>query len=270
MVSIPASDPIRSRANPRFRHLRGLVDDGRERARQQRSVLVGAHLLRAWLDHGRPLISLAVDALAATASAELGPLLARAAGEGVPITAFSRDLMGALGGLDSAVEVVAEIAVPPGRREALRRQDVVALDGIQDPGNVGALLRTAAAAGVAHALFGPGCAQPWSPRVLRAAMGAHAVMNLVEVETLEVALRELGTRCVGASVRAPRWLHETALPRPCAWVFGSEGRGLSPAVAAALDLTVAIDQATGVESLNVAAAAAVCLFEQRRQRSERG
>jgi len=258
--------PIHSRANPRFRHLRQLVEDGRERQRQRRTLLVGAHLLRAWLDHRRPLVGLAADPAAAETSSEVRRLLARANEEGVPWTGFSRDLMATLGGLDSAVEVVAEIAIPDGSPLALRGQDVVALDGIQDPGNAGTLLRTAAAAGVGHALVGPGCASPWSPRVLRAAMGAHAVMNVVEVDDLPGALQAVGTRCVGASVRASRSLHEVVLPRPCAWVFGAEGRGLSPQVESMLDLAVSIDQAPGVESLNVAAAAAVCLFEQRRQR----
>ena len=266
LSSVASTAPIRSRANPRFRHLRQLLDESRERQRQRRTLLVGAHLLRAWLDHRLPLVALAVDPAAAETSTELRQLIARASGEGVSSTGFSRELMAALGGLDSAVEVVAEIAIPEGSPLGLRGQDVVALDGIQDPGNAGTLLRTAAAAGVGHALVGPGCASPWSPRVLRAAMGAHAVMNVVEVDDLPGALRALGAPCVGASVHAPRSLHEVVLPSPCVWVFGAEGRGLSPQVESVLDLAVAIDQAPGVESLNVAAAAAVCLFEQRRQR----
>ena len=270
MTSATGSEPIHSRANPRFQHLRRLNEDARARARQRRTLLVGAHLVRAWLDHGRPLVSVAVQGPSIEESDEVHALLAHAEADGVPVARFSRDLMAAIGGLDTAVRIVAEVAIQEGRPDALRGQDAVALDGIQDPGNAGTLLRTAAAAGISHALIGPGTAAAWSPRVLRAAMGAHAVMNIVEVEDLARALREQGVRCVGAAVRAPVSLHDANLPAPCIWVFGAEGRGLSATVEAVLDCRVAIDQEPGMESLNVAAAAAVCLFEQRRQRRLRG
>ena len=269
MTSPAGPEPIHSRANPRFQHLRRLNEDARERARQRRTLLVGAHLVRAWLDHGRPLVSVAVQGPSIEESDEVHALLAHAEADGVPVARFSRDLMAAIGGLDTAVRIVAEVAIPQGRPDALRGQDAVALDGIQDPGNAGTLLRTAAAAGVFHALVGPGTASAWSPRVLRAAMGAHAVMNVVEVDDLARALRESGMPCVGAAVRASAGLHEANLREPCVWVFGAEGRGLSAEVDAMLDTRVAIDQEPGVESLNVAAAAAVCLFEQRRQRRQR-
>jgi TrmH family RNA methyltransferase len=104
----------------------------------------------------------------------------------------------------------------------------------------------------------------WSPKVLRAGMGAHFGLALVEGAAIE-DVAALGLPVVGTHLRDAQWLHETALPRPLAWVFGHEGQGMSEAVTAACTLRVRIAQPGGEESLNVAAAAAMCLYESARQ-----
>jgi RNA methyltransferase, TrmH family len=153
-------------------------------------------------------------------------------------------------------------AAPP----VAARQDLIYLDAVQDPSNVGALLRTAAAAGVAHVLCGSTTAAAWSPRCLRAAMGAHfrlSISEAVEPEQLGAALD--GT-WIGAVVQDAPSLWNCALPeRAVGWAFGSEGGGLSAAVLAQCAQRVRIPMQHEVESLNVAAAAAVCLFERRRR-----
>jgi TrmH family RNA methyltransferase len=148
------------------------------------------------------------------------------------------------------------------------RQDLIYLDAVQDPANVGAVLRTAAAAGVAHVLCGPATAAAWSPRALRAAMGAHfrlKISEAVEAASLGAALAGIW---IGAVVHdaASLWACEIP-PRAVGWAFGSEGAGLSAAVLAQCALRVTIPTQREIESLNVAAAAAVCLFERNRRAS---
>lgn len=153
---------------------------------------------------------------------------------------------------------------------AASRQDLIYLDAIQDPANVGAVLRTAAAAGVVHALCGPATAAAWSPKALRAGMGAHFRLKISETVDAGSLGAALAGTWIGAVVRdAPSlWACEIP-PQAVGWAFGSEGAGLSPAVLAQCPLRVTIPITHDIESLNVAAAAAVCLFERNRRVSVR-
>lgn len=145
-------------------------------------------------------------------------------------------------------------------------QPSVVLDRLQDAGNVGTILRSAAAFGFSQVIALKGTAALWSPKVLRAAMGAHFALRLVEgvdaVDALQVPL-------VATSSHATQALDETALPWPCAWVLGHEGQGIAAGLQQRCALAVRIPQPGGEESLNVAAAAAVCLYESARQRRAR-
>ena len=140
----------------------------------------------------------------------------------------------------------------------------VVLDRVQDAGNVGSILRSAAAFGVRQVLSIKGTAALWSPKVLRAGMGAHFALDLIEGLEPE-ALEQLQVPTVATSSHAGHTLHTAALPSPCAWVFGHEGQGVGELLLARCALQVRIDQPGGEESLNVAAAAAICLFESARQ-----
>ena len=168
-------------------------------------------------------------------------------------------LMKELSGLESPaplgflVELPAAAAPRPGVR-------TVVLDRLQDPGNVGSVLRSASALGFGQVVALKGTVALWSPKVLRAGMGAHFGLALVE-GAAPGDLAALGVPVVGTHLRDAVPLHEAPLPDPLAWVFGHEGQGLSDAVAAACDLRVRIAQPGGEESLNVAAAAAICLHE---------
>jgi TrmH family RNA methyltransferase len=134
----------------------------------------------------------------------------------------------------------------------------VLLDNLQDPGNLGSILRSAAAAGVATVYCSPGTAFAWSPKVLRAGMGAHFSLQLVEGAD-PAALEVLAVPVVATSSHTGELLHRARLPWPCAWALGHEGQGLSAELAARATLTVRIVQPGGEESLNVATAAAICL-----------
>ncbi len=142
----------------------------------------------------------------------------------------------------------------------------VVLDRVQDAGNVGSILRTATAFGVGQVLALQGTAALWSPKVLRAGMGAHFGLRLVEGLSLD-DLAALTVPLVGTSLETDVLLPNAPLPQPCAWVLGHEGQGVAPALLARCALVLRIPQPGGEESLNVAAAAAVCLYESMRRRS---
>jgi TrmH family RNA methyltransferase len=151
--------------------------------------------------------------------------------------------------------------------------DVLILDRIQDPGNAGAILRSAAAAGVAGVWPIRGTVDLWSPRVLRAAMGAHVALRISAPMATPTALSiaaERGLRLLATANREDAssiFAAALDLSPGLAWVFGQEGEGVDPVILAA-GRAVVVPQTAGVESLNVAAAAAVCLFEVRRRRTD--
>jgi len=142
----------------------------------------------------------------------------------------------------------------------------VILDRVQDAGNVGSILRSAAAFGFGQVIALKGTASLWSGKVLRAGMGAHVGLRLIE-GMAEESLAGLAVPLLGTSSHAGAALEDAALPWPCAWVFGNEGAGTSPTLAGRCSQVVRISQPGGQESLNVAAAAAICLHESARPRS---
>jgi len=163
-----------------------------------------------------------------------------------------------LSGLDSPSRVGALLPVPPAPAVDPEAASVV-LDRLQDAGNVGSILRSAAAFGVHQVLALKGTAALWSAKVLRAGMGAHFGLSLVE--GLQPAdLGALAVPLLATSSHGGLVLGQARLPRPCAWVLGHEGQGVDEALMALCAHTVRIPQPGGEESLNVSAAAAVCLF----------
>ena len=141
--------------------------------------------------------------------------------------------------------------------------ETVVLDRIQDPGNVGSILRSASALGVRQIVALQGTVALWSPKVLRAGMGAHFALQMHEGVS-EQAVLASAMRLVITSSHQGSPLPQASLPQPCAWVFGHEGGGVSEGLMQAASLKVCIPQPGGQESLNVAAAAAICLYEARR------
>ncbi len=154
---------------------------------------------------------------------------------------------------------------PPQQRCA---SDLVYLDGVQDPGNVGAIIRTAAAAGIGRVMASPGTAALWAPKVLRAAMGAHFRLHLHERVNADALERWLaGTWVAAVAHDAPSLWQQDLGASAVGWVFGAEGSGPSQQAMAACKLRVRIPANSAVESLNVGAAAAVCLFERARRQA---
>lgn len=254
---------IVSRDNPHFKALVRLAHTARERRKAERTLLDGVHLAQAAVDAGLPLRELLLSETGA-ARAEIATFAAVHAT--IPITVFGDALFAEISPVDtpSGLLAVVELSAPA----AAARDDVdcVLLDGVQDPGNLGSILRSAAAAGFRQILCSRDCAQAWSPRVLRAGMGAHFSLSIHEGCDLAAFLAGYRGLSVVTRLDASDDLYATPLPAPLAWIFGSEGQGVRAEVAAVAGLGVRIPMPGTAESLNVAAAAAVCLFESVRRR----
>jgi TrmH family RNA methyltransferase len=253
---------LRSRDNPRVRRWRKLGTDARERRREGRVLVEGAHLVAACLDAGvAPVALLVVEG--AQGRDEVAGLVRRAA---VDPVVLSDAAFASLAGTETPAGIAAEIELPKVRSKLESATGCVLLDGIQDAGNVGAILRSAAGFGLEHAILGRGSADPWSQKVLRAGMGAHFALQVVAASDLEAELRRFGGRAACAVPRGGTPLAQADLRGRIAWIFGAEGRGVSAALARRATLRVTIPMARGTESLNVGAAAAICFYEQARQR----
>lgn len=255
---------IASAANPAYRGWLRLATQPRAVREEQRTLAEGVHLIEAALACDAHIDAVLVRGVTASTSAPvqelLVPLAARA-----PVYQLAAALYDRLALVEHGIGVAIVIATQ-GRAEAESEGDAVYLDGVQDPGNVGALLRVAAAAGVARVLASASCAVLWTPKVLRAAQGAHFRLELRENVAAAELRRAFNGVLVGTTLRAADSLWSVALPpAPVCWLFGSEGQGLSVAAQAVCDATVTIPLDAAVESLNVATAAAVCLFERRRR-----
>lgn len=244
-------NPITSRDNPLLKRLRLLAQDSTAYRKQGQVWLEGDHLCRALLARRqRPAVAVFTDRFWPQAPREL-----RDAAEHV--VTVSDALMASISGLESPASVgfVWDLPVAPG---VLAGRGTVVLDRLQDAGNVGSILRTAAAMGFAQVLALKGTAALWSPKVLRAGMGAHFALHLVEGLSVD-DLQGLDVPLLVTSSHQGDLLHRAQLPWPCAWVLGHEGQGVSPALEARASAAVRIAQPGGEESLNVAAAAAICL-----------
>jgi RNA methyltransferase, TrmH family len=253
---------ITSRDNPLLVRLRKLVADPAAYRKQHEAWLEGEHLCEVWLQRGG-VVPQALISEAGWEDARLRALARRAAA----VAVLPDALMKTVSTLDSAAPLAfavpwAATAQPDGRLAS------VVLDRVQDAGNVGTLLRSASAFGFTQVLALKGTAALWSPKVLRAGMGAHFGLTLVEGlgEDALAALAANGLPLLATSPHATQAIDAVRLPWPCAWVFGHEGQGISATLQARCALDLRIPQPGGEESLNVAAAAAVCLYESARQR----
>jgi TrmH family RNA methyltransferase len=250
--------PVSSRDNPLLVRLRRLARHPGEYRKQGVLLLEGEHLCEAWLAKGGDAPSHAVVARSAW---EAGRHVDLAAAAHATVIVADAALSG-VGSLDTAAPIafVVRWPEPPA---LLPDAPSVVLDRIQDAGNVGSILRSAAAFGVRQVLALEGTASLWSPKVLRAGMGAHFGLRLLEGLAAE-ALDALTIPLVGTSSHAVQSLAATAVPWPCAWLFGNEGAGAGASTQVRCALVVGIPQPGGEESLNVAAAAAICLYESAR------
>jgi TrmH family RNA methyltransferase len=244
---------IRSRDNPRVKRWVKLASDSGFRRKEGRVLIEGPHLVAEALQAGIEPITLIASETGLKRN-EVQELLGRRE----PVVLGDR-LFGVVADAETPPGIAAEIAIP--RPLDAGSKAAVFLEGIQDPANVGAILRSAAAFGVGEVLHDAACADPWSPKVLRAAMGGHFKLALRQVSDLVTPLEEFQGATVCTVSSGGTSLKDLELRGRIGWIFGSEGRGVSPALAAKARLQATIPMAAGSESLNVAAAAAICLYE---------
>ena len=249
--------PLRlsSRDNPLLVRLRRLVQDGSAYRRGGLVWLEGEHLCEAAAACRVPVM----QALLSDSGYERAGL--RELASHAPRVAVVPDaLMRQLGTLESPAPIGFVLDATARPTQPRGGSSSVVLDRVQDAGNVGSILRSAAALGVEQVIALKGTVALWSPKALRAGMGAHFALHLVEDQPPEV-LDGLDVPLVATMPHAGVALHEAPLPEPMAWVFGHEGRGVDEAVLRRCALQLRIPQPGGQESLNVAAAAAICLYE---------
>ena len=250
MTSAPITH-IQSRDNAFVKDLRRLAQDSTAYRKQGRVWLEGDHLCRAALARGLvPAVTVFSESFWPQAPAQY-------AQTAIKIIVLADALFADISGLESPAQMgyVVELPAPPA---LLPDAATVVLDRVQDAGNVGSILRSAAAFGFGQVLALKGTAALWAPKVLRAGMGAHFGLRLIE--SAEPALLDaLQVPLIVTSSHQGDLIQQQRLPWPCAWAMGHEGQGVGQAVAARAQRAVRIGQPGGEESLNVAAAAAICL-----------
>ena len=277
---------IASRRNPSFRLLQDLTSASpRERRAHGTAWVEGERLCESFAQAGITLVlrqgaasGQIPDSIRACTTVvwQLSPelfdeisQLETSPGWGLVVPAPEADASTRLAQSDSSPKASPQAQAVSGSAPATG--DVVILDRLQDPGNAGAILRSAAAAGVGEVWPIRGTVDLWSPKVLRAAMGAHMALRIASPLATDAALSIVSDRGLRLLATANRddacvvFSSALDLSPGLAWVFGQEGEGVDPAILSA-SRAVVIPQTVGVESLNVAAAAAVCLFEARRRR----
>lgn len=255
---------IQSRDNSFFKELLKLTGSARQRGKVNQTLLDGAHLFAACLDAGiTPLhILLNVDALH---DDEIAALLERTSE--VPITQLDNKLFAELSELKTLTGILTLIAIPQPTSSIRDSRFALLLEDIQDPGNLGSIFRSAAAAGCDSVFLSQGCADAWSPKVLRAAMGGHFAVHIYEQQVLLDVAKEFPGKLLAASLQAKRSLYDCDLRGNVAFLLGNEGAGLSADLLGLATTKISIPMPGKVESLNVAAATAICLFEIVRQRA---
>lgn len=261
---------IRSRDNALVKRIVRLADHGRFRRDEGTGLAEGWHLIRALIESpwfGRDALQAVVISEAAMThrdAIDMRNLL-----DGVAIHVIDARVFERFGESEGPNAAIGLFALPPDPdvpRLVSRGGLQLWLDAVQDPGNVGTLIRTAAAAGATAVVLGAGCADPWSPRVLRAGMGGQFALQVVAT-TLDARLLDCFPGRVMAMERdGGESLFDSRLPEHAAFLLGNEGAGLSAEVAALAHARVTIPMAGRVESLNVAAAGAVVCFEVLRQK----
>ncbi|MCB1978010.1 MAG: RNA methyltransferase [Burkholderiaceae bacterium] len=242
---------IASRDNAMVKELRRLAQEPTQYRRQGRVWLEGEHLCSAAQLRGRS------PTWAVFSESFWPPALMQKEQTAIKIIVLTDALFASVSALGSPAGMGCVIDLPaPSALDPLA--PTVVLDRVQDAGNVGSILRSSAAFGFRQVLALKGTAALWSPKVLRAGMGAHFGLELFEGLQGD-ALHALAVPLLVTHVHGGDFLHRAALPWPCAWVLGHEGQGVAPALQARASARIRIAQPGGEESLNVAAAAAICL-----------
>jgi TrmH family RNA methyltransferase len=246
---------ITSKSNPLFKQLKELVNDNTAYREHHRIWIEGDHLCRAAFERGWKLDELVMG------ESQFERVKGDWTQAAERVTTLPDHLMSALCALGSSSWIGAVVKLPTNQVLQSHLPTVV-LDRLQDPGNAGSILRSATAFGFKQIVTTPQTVALWSSKVVRSAMGAHFGVQLFESISTDT-LMDLGLPILVTSSHQGQLLHDLvrrkSLPSPCLWVLGHEGQGASSVWFDKAFLKVKIEQPGGEESLNVAAAAAICL-----------
>lgn len=255
---------ITSRHNPLYREIRQLAGSAQARRKTTKALLDGIHLCQSYLQHvGNPLFCIVNESSAK--QPEIAEILAECHARHVSCILLRDFLYEGVSQVEEGVGIIFVIEPPLYPLPSKMAQTAVLLDRIQDPGNLGSILRSASAAGIAEVFCSKGTVAVWSPRVLRAGMGAHFMVRIYENVDLEKYMDDAEIAIVATAPLAEKDIYDFDLKKPVAWLFGHEGQGVSGALLARADVALNVPHRGKQDSLNVAACAAVCFFEQLRQ-----
>lgn len=259
---------ITSRDNALYKEIKHLASNANARRKSGRTLLDGTHLCQAYLQHrGAP--ELCVVSESSLQNDEVILIVSDCEKRRGQVIALPDALYQAISQVENGVGLVFVVPVPNAAADAglgaQLKVNAVLLDGLQDPGNLGSILRSAAAAGIKQVYCSEGTVSAWSPKVLRAGMGAHFLLEIVESVNLHALIQQSQIPVFATSSHTTTTIYQADLKQALAWLFGHEGQGVSQDLMELATTIVTIPQRPEIESLNVAASAAICFFEQVRQ-----
>ncbi|MCD6026847.1 MAG: methyltransferase [Solimicrobium sp.] len=251
---------ISSRENALYKEIKKLANSSQARRKAECTLLDGVHLCQSYLHTvGQPQWCVVNEV--SQSHPEIAELLAKTDRQ----LMMTDVLYQSLSQVEHGVGLFFVAPIPKSLLPHQVTQTAVMLDNLQDPGNVGSLLRSAAAAGIQQVFCSVGTVSAWSPKVMRAAMGAHFLLDIVENVDLLQLLLNTEIPILATSSHTTRTVYDCDLQQPVVWLFGHEGQGLSQELMNCSTQQVTIPHFGNMESLNVAASAAICFFEQVRQ-----
>ncbi len=260
---------ITSDKNPTVKLAKALLSQSRQRKKAGQTVLEGVHLIDAALAKDCLPEQLLIS-YTALSHPDVQPLLLLIGERNLDnrFTVISDSIYESIRTLGSGVDIMAIIDTPHHDLAQLKSpitSDCLILNDIQDNGNVGTLLRTAAAVGIETIICTTGTAQAWSPKTMRAGMGAQFELTIYEGVAADEVLAYLRLPVFATSSHTDNIIYQQNLNRPVAWVMGHEGQGVCDEIMQAAT-PVTLPQPNGQESLNVGIAGALCMYEALRQR----
>ncbi len=257
---------IKSEANAVYKEAKKLATSNRACRKAGMTLAEGIHLGQELLKRPGLVVRVFVRE-GALENTEVAGLYSSFDSLGLPLIELPPVLFNHIGTVENGAGIVCQIRIPEQPREFVSG-DYVYLDGVQDAGNLGTILRTSLAADVFNIALSAKSVYPWSPKALRAGMGAQFAARIYTDAELAVLKRSTGNECIVADARGGRNLYGIDWgKKPSILTMGSEGAGVSEESLSLADQVVLIPINPQIESLNVAVATAVCLFEQKRRRN---
>ena len=263
-MTLYPTERITSDKNQTVKLTKALLTQARQRKKQGQTVLEGAHLIDAALRSNYPIKQVMIAESAQTHPEVLQLLSQLPSHNRATLLTLTDTLYQSIRSLGTGIDIMAIIDTPVPDLPAIE-SDCLILNDIQDSGNVGTLLRTAAAVGIRHVLCTNMTAQAWSPKTLRAGMGAQFALHIYEGLSSQDILDHVRIPLLATSSHTDTLIYSHDLRAPVAWIMGNEGQGVTDELMQCAT-PIALPQPNGQESLNVAIAGALCLYETLRQR----